>query len=425
MYRHEKREAQIKYLSERDFLTGLYNRQYFEEQKQHLDANLPLTVIYCDINGVKLINDAFGHAAGDKLIIDAARILNSCCRDQDLIARTGGDEFTILLPDTDSRTAEKLVAQIRARCREHNAAQTNEAFCLHISIGFATRELPTEEMSLIIKRAEDNMYRRKLLEQKSSHSAIVSSIRAAMLARSQETEEHAERLTSWCRQLGQVLGLKQTEIDNLLLLATLHDIGKMGIDDAILNKPGKLSEEEWIMMRKTPRNRLSHCHVARFNTYNYILSHHERWDALFPQGLAEKRSRSYPAFCLVDTYDMTENRATVKHCLPAAVAEPSSMPELNLTCNSGSVCRKVLGRKVNNWCDLNRGWMVDEKDTDYSCYFFCWWYHCGYCCGTNSNFWFTQVSTAHSTVMLTEPQTGEMGVQSEAANAEQSRSCWP
>ena len=323
----KKREAQIKYLSERDFLTGLYNRQYFEEQKQHLDANLPLTVIYCDINGVKLINDAFGHAAGDKLIIDAARILNSCCRDQDLIARTGGDEFTILLPDTDSRTAEKLVAQIRARCREHNAAQTNEAFCLHISIGFATRELPTEEMSLIIKRAEDNMYRRKLLEQKSSHSAIVSSIRAAMLARSQETEEHAERLTNWCRQLGQVLGLKQTEIDDLLLLATLHDIGKMGIDDAILNKPGKLSEEEWIMMRKHPEigYRIAMSSPDLIHIADYILSHHERWDGTgYPQGLCrEKIPLLSRILAVVDAYDaMTEDRAYRKALSPrAAVAE--------------------------------------------------------------------------------------------------------
>jgi HD-GYP domain-containing protein (c-di-GMP phosphodiesterase class II) len=147
-------------------------------------------------------------------------------------------------------------------------------------------------MMPIIKRAEDNMYRRKLLEQKSSHSAIVSSIRAAMLARSQETEEHAERLTSWCRQLGQVLGLKQTEIDNLLLLATLHDIGKMGIDDAILNKPGKLTEEEWIMMRKHPEigYRIAMSSPDLIHIADYILSHHERWDGTgYPQGLCREK----------------------------------------------------------------------------------------------------------------------------------------
>ena len=147
-----------------------------------------------------------------------------------------------------------------------------------------------------------------------------------MLARSQETEEHAERLTSWCRQLGQVLGLKQTEIDDLLLLATLHDIGKMGIDDAILNKPGKLTEEEWIMMRKHPEigYRIAMSSPDLIHIADYILSHRTLGRHRLPAGVVQRKDPALiPHFAVVDTYDaMTEDRAYRKALFRAAVAEP-------------------------------------------------------------------------------------------------------
>jgi HD-GYP domain-containing protein (c-di-GMP phosphodiesterase class II) len=96
------------------------------------------------------------------------------------------------------------------------------------------------------------MQKRKLLEKKSFHSAIISSIRATMLEKGTETEKHAERLSGLAEKIGHQVHLSRTELDELVLLSVLHDIGKVGIDDQILNKPEKLSDEEWAVMRKHP-----------------------------------------------------------------------------------------------------------------------------------------------------------------------------
>lgn len=102
----KQKEEEILYLNYHDVLTGLYNRAFFDEELKRLDTErqLPLSVIIGDINGLKLINDALGHAEGDKLLVAMSKILKNCCRAEDIIARTGGDEFGILLPKTDTGT---------------------------------------------------------------------------------------------------------------------------------------------------------------------------------------------------------------------------------------------------------------------------------------------------------------------------------
>jgi len=101
---------EILFLSHHDFLTNLYNRIYFETEKKRLDTTrqLPFSIIMGDINGLKLINDGFGHQKGDEVLVEVAKILKSCCREEDIISRLGGDEFGILLPRTDSQTAQSI-----------------------------------------------------------------------------------------------------------------------------------------------------------------------------------------------------------------------------------------------------------------------------------------------------------------------------
>jgi len=113
----KKAEEDLIYLSYHDYLTGHYNRRFFEEEAKRIDMlnELPLSIIVGDINGLKLINDAFGHAEGDKLIIETAKIMKKCCREKDVLARTGGDEFSILLSKTDSKTTLETLKKIRVR----------------------------------------------------------------------------------------------------------------------------------------------------------------------------------------------------------------------------------------------------------------------------------------------------------------------
>ena len=147
------------------------------------------------------------------------------------------------------------------------------------------------EFSSVYKIAEDHMYKRKLLQRESSHSSIISSITATMYAKSQETEEHAERIKALAQRLGKRLNLTQQQLDELALIAMLHDIGKVGIDEKILNKPGKLNREEWREMKKHPEigYRIAMASPDLVSVAEYILSHHERWDGRgYPRGLKGK-----------------------------------------------------------------------------------------------------------------------------------------
>ena len=311
----KKKQKEIEYLSYHDHLTGLYNRIYFDRMRDKFNKPeyLPLSLIIGDINGLKLLNDALGHQEGDALIIRTGNVIQSCCQPDHILARTGGDEFSILMPKTDSYRANMMLKKIQRTCEEYNKQVYNETFHINLALGFATKSRIDEPYSKIRKIAEDYMYKRKLLERKSSHSAIIASIKSTVYARSQETEEHAERLQELSRLVGMKINLSEVELDELSLLAALHDIGKVGIDDTILKKPGKLTAEEWIEMKKHPEigYRIAMASPELMSIANYILCHHERWDGKgYPQGLKGKQIPLLSRIIsVIDAFDaMTQDR---------------------------------------------------------------------------------------------------------------------
>src|SRR5665647_106217 len=220
---------EISYISYHDFLTGLYNRIYFEEEKKRLDTprQWPISIIMGDINGLKLVNDGFGHSKGDEVLIGIAEILKSCCRKEDIISRIGGDEFGILLPQTDSKSAQLVCSRISDTCKGY--ALDGNSIYPSISVGYATKNISTETMDNILMAAEESMSRQKLLESKSAHGSMIASIKAIMFEKSQETEEHAERMVQLSKSIGMAMSLADDQLNELELLSTLHDIGKMGI----------------------------------------------------------------------------------------------------------------------------------------------------------------------------------------------------
>jgi diguanylate cyclase (GGDEF)-like protein len=308
-------EQRYRFLSYHDQLTGLKNRLYWDDEYKRLDEAeaLPVSVIVSDINGIKLVNDSFGYEAGDQIIVETGKIMKNCCNRDDVIARTGGDEFSILMIKTDKINALKRLEAIKTAIKNYNCRITNEAFQINLTMGTGTKNSSTENLEDVIKMAVHHMNQRKLLERKSSHSVIISSIKATMFERSHETEQHCERLAELSKKVGKALHLTQVELDNLVLLATLHDIGKIGIRDQILGKPGKLDEEEWREMKKHPEigYRIAIASPELVSVADYIYSHHEHWDGSgYPEGLVGDMIPLLSRIInITDAYDaMTENR---------------------------------------------------------------------------------------------------------------------
>jgi len=277
--------AEVEYLSYHDKLTGLYNRAYLEDRANN-DQSLPLSIIMGDVNGLKMVNDAFGHQAGDLMLKKAAQILVENCYDNDVAARWGGDEFIILLPNRSRETARTICTRIYSACSQLKDYPVQ----LSISLGTATKTNPEQSIEQLFKEAEDLMYRHKLLEIRSTRSSFINSLEETLRVRSHETLEHTERLHDVVVMLGHSLGLPPEEINSLTLLAALHDIGKIAVPNSILDKADPLTEEEWELIKKHPeigyRITLSDPELAPIA--EGVLNHHERWDGRgYPLGTKE------------------------------------------------------------------------------------------------------------------------------------------
>jgi len=160
---------ELHYVSLHDHLTGLYNRAYFEQQMQqfHCTEHLPITVFVCDLDGLKAINDTLGHQFGDQLLKVAATTLSKAFNQNDMIARIGGDEFAILLPNTPLPDAQAAYQRIRAAEAEYNAQKN--LITLNISMGFAVSSERSATMNELFLDADNHMYKEKS-SRKSQHN---------------------------------------------------------------------------------------------------------------------------------------------------------------------------------------------------------------------------------------------------------------
>lgn len=333
-----KNQERLAYLSFHDSLTGLFNRAYYDEELVRLDTNrqIPLSIIVGDVNGLKLSNDVFGHADGDRLLIAIAKILKECSRYEDIIARWGGDEFSLILPNTTYDDAIKLCNRIKEKCELAEPIPIKPS----IALGVGTKTRMDYDINKILVAAEEMMYKNKLKEGKKVRTQIINTLQKTLEERSIETIEHSKRLSVLAKRLKNDLNLSEGESEQLSLLGDLHDIGTINISRSILLKPTKLDDAEWIEIKKHPEigYRIAQSTVEFIHIADLILTHHEMWDGNgYPQGLkGEQIPKLSRILALLDTYD------TITHDRPYRKARPHAAAIDEIMRCSGSQFDPIL-----------------------------------------------------------------------------------
>lgn len=308
----KRMEEKLRFLSWHDHLTGLYNRAYFEQEMYSLNSSLyPVGIVVCDVDGLKLVNDTLGHKKGDELLLAAADSIKKTFNSGELVARIGGDEFAVLITNTNPEAVKQLNDKIHSTIAMYNTLHPD--MHLSISAGYAVTDNPDNNIDEIFKEADNNMYREKLNHGQSARSTIVQTLMKALEARDFITEGHTERLQKIVLGMAAYLGWPNHKATELRLLAQFHDIGKVGIPDRILFKTGPLNEEERKEMERHSEigYRIAQAVPDLVLIADWILKHHEWWNGEgYPLGLS---GNDIPFECRIlaicDAYDaMTSDR---------------------------------------------------------------------------------------------------------------------
>lgn len=312
----------IKHLSYNDIVTNISNRRKFDEVLNRCLTNemFPLSIITSDVNGLKLINDSFGHEEGDNFLMLYADILKNLDVDKEYIARTGGDEFTIILPNIDKDMAQNVVDKLMKDCSEKSIHGIN----LSVSFGVGTMYNSHESIANVLKSAEDSMYQQKIYESTSRKDNTIEIINSTLQAKNPREQLHSDRVSKLCEKTAICLGMPKVMQSKLKTAGLLHDIGKIGVSEDVLNKPGKLTNEEFEEIQKHPEIgfRILEASGNMQEISECVLSHHERWDGNgYPRGLkGEEISIEARIIAIADTYDAMTSQRSYRQGLSKEIA---------------------------------------------------------------------------------------------------------
>lgn len=320
-------EDKLRYISMHDPLTGLYNRSFFEEKLGYFQesSSCGIGIIVCDVDGLKIVNDTLGHDKGDEMLLAASCIIKGCLSPSDFAARIGGDEFVIMLPQKNLSEVEAIIKLIRKNISDYN---NNNNLPLNVSMGCSVSAInELKGIRDLFIEADNNMYRDKICARESARNALVQILITALEKKDYITEGHGKRIQEIILHLASALNLPPRTVNELKLFSHFHDIGKVGIPDSILSKPGPLTLDELKVMRRHAEigARIARSSPELIPISDWIFKHHEWWNGTgYPLGLAgEEIPLECRILALADAYDsMTNDRPYRKAMTPSeAIAE--------------------------------------------------------------------------------------------------------
>jgi diguanylate cyclase (GGDEF)-like protein len=309
-----------------DGLSGLGNRRRLirdlDAAVADADADHPQTLAFFDLDGFKRYNDTFGHAAGDSLLARLGAALSTCVGGHGRAYRLGGDEFCLLLAGRFT-TDDAIICDATVALTERG-----NTFSVSASHGLAVVPDEATTTTALLQLADQRMYAAKVRTNRGAPRRTHDVLMQVLSERTPDLHYHVYGVGQLVRDLGRDLGLDAGQLDELLRAAALHDVGKLGIPDAVLNKPGPLDEAEWQLMRQHPAigERILNADPELQPVARLVRASHERWDgAGYPDrlaGIAIPLGARIIAAC--DALDaMTSDR-----CYHAARSLPDALDEL-------------------------------------------------------------------------------------------------
>lgn len=299
------RTEEIEYLSYHDQLTGIYNRRYYEKiikSETYFQKGDIGGIIFADLNGLKLVNDSFGHEAGDEFIIKFAEVLKKSRFSDGIISRIGGDEFTVFVKNQEEKAIQEFIQEVMEECKKKRV----QGVILSASFGYQMFEGKSKHMIDMINMAETQMYRTKMFEAQKRQQKTMDIIIQTLQENNPLEKDHALEVIYITNLIAQGLNMGQEEMEVLQKIAKYHDIGKIGIEKNILNNQESYNDLEYEAIQKHPEigYRILQSVVEFKDISEYVLYHHERWDGKgYPKGLKGEEIPLYSRIvCLADAY---------------------------------------------------------------------------------------------------------------------------